>query len=109
MVRVQYSRNGQIKTFLTYEKIKRLLWNITVYSGLQITNALGQKHMRKMKNDKKNSSRHRIREYNCCAYTINVCMWGSVMCKVRNNLLEKQSLDLSRYSNGHLKAVTGID
>ena len=58
MVRVQYSRNGQIKTFLTYEKIKRLLWNITVYSGLQITNALGQKHMRKMKNEKKNSSRH---------------------------------------------------
>ena len=53
MVRVQYSRNGQIKTFLTYEKIKRLLWNITVYSGLQITNALGQKHMRKMKNEKK--------------------------------------------------------
>jgi hypothetical protein len=47
-----YSRNGQIKKFLTYEKIKRLLWNITVYSGLQITNALGQKHMRKkMKNE----------------------------------------------------------
>ncbi len=55
MVRVQYSRNGQIKKFLTYEKIKRLLWKITVYSGLQITNtnALGQKHMRKMKNEKK--------------------------------------------------------
>ncbi len=53
MVRVQYSRNGQIKKFLTYEKIKRLLWNITVYSGLQITNVFGEKHMRKMKNEKK--------------------------------------------------------
>ncbi len=56
MVRVQYSRNGQIKKFLTYEKIKRLLWNITVYRGLQITKALGQKHMGKMKNEKKQLS-----------------------------------------------------
>jgi hypothetical protein len=54
--RKPYSRNGQIKKFLAYEKIKRLLWNITVYSGLQITNALGQKHMRKMKNEKKQLS-----------------------------------------------------
>ncbi len=51
-----YCRNGQIKKFLTYEKIKRLLWNITVNSGLQITNALGQKQMRKMKNEKKQLS-----------------------------------------------------
>ena len=44
---------GRLKNFLHTKKKKRLLWNITVYSGLQITNALGQKHMRKMKNEKK--------------------------------------------------------
>jgi hypothetical protein len=46
---------GRLKKYLAYEKIKRLMWNITVFSRLQITNALGQKQ--KMKNEK-NSSRH---------------------------------------------------
>ena len=40
------------------------------------------------------------------AYMINVCMWDSAMCKVRNLLRGKKSSKLSRYGNGYLKVVT---